>query len=164
MKIKNTRLLRGFTLIELMIVVAIMGILSVMAVPAYQDRVIRVQVGEGLNLAEFVKHSVQDYYTKYHRFPADNKAAGLPNSGKIVGNYVSDILVHDGVVTITFGSRVNRFIAGKKLVLRPAVVEGAPVVPIAWVCGTASVPEKMKVYGSNDTDIPGPHLPLDCRM
>lgn len=154
----------GFTLIELMIVIAIIGILSVMAVPAYQDRVIRTQVVEGLNLAEFVQHSIQAYYTKYHRFPSDNKAAGLPESGKIVGNFVSDVQVREGAVVITYGSRVNRFISGKKLTLRPAVVEGQPIVPIAWVCGNASVPDKMKVHGRNDTDILGPHLPIDCRM
>ena len=155
---------RGFTLIELMIVVAIMGILSVMVIPSYQDRVIRTQVGEGLNLAEFVRQSVQTYYSKRGRLPADNAALGLPESTKIIGNYVSDMAVHDGVVVITFGNRVNRFIAGKKLTLRPAVVDGYPVVPIAWICGNASVPDKMQVRGNNDTDIPAPHLPLDCRM
>lgn len=154
----------GFTLIELMIVVAILGVLSVIAVPTYQDRVIRTQVGEGLNLAEFVKQSIQAYYTKNHRFPADNAAAGLPESSKIVGNYVTDVMVQEGAVVITYGSRVNRFIDKKKLTLRPAIVEGHPVVPIAWVCGNASVPEKMKVRGRNDTDIPPPQLPIDCRM
>ncbi len=155
---------RGFTLIELMIVIVILGILSVMAIPSYQDRVIRTQVGEGLNLAEFVRQSVQEYYKKNRRMPADNAVLGLPESSKIVGNYVSNLAVQDGVVVITFGNRVNRFILGKKLSLRPAVVDGYPVVPIAWVCGNASVPEKMQVRGKNDTDILGPHLPLDCRM
>lgn len=155
---------RGFTLVELMIVVAIMGILSVMAVPSYQDRVIRTQVGEGLNLAEFVRQSVQEYYKKNHRLPPDNTALGLPPGGKIIGTYVTDLTVREGVIVVTFGNRVNRFIAGKKLSLRPAVVEGYPVVPISWVCGNASAPDKMQVHGKNDTDLPGPHLPLDCRM
>jgi type IV pilus assembly protein PilA len=154
----------GFTMIELMIVVAILGIMSVIAVPSYQDRVIRAQVGEGLNLAEFVKHSIQEYYTKNHRFPADNKAAGLPDGSLIVGNYVTGMLVHEGAVEITFGSRVNRFIANKKLTLRPAVVEGYTIVPIAWICGNASVPEKMRAHGRNTTDIPPSQLPIDCRM
>lgn len=154
----------GFTLIELMIVVAILGILSVIAVPTYQDRVIRAQVSEGLNLAEFVKQSIQAYYTKNHRFPPDNTAAGLPESSKIVGNFVSDVQVHEGAVVITYGSRVNRFIADKKLTLRPAIVDGHPVVPIAWVCGNASVPAKMQARGRNDTDIPPSQLPIDCRI
>ena len=154
----------GFTLIELMIVIAILGILSVIAVPTYQDRVIRVQVSEGINLAEFVKQSVQSYYTKNHRFPADNVSAGLPEGGLIVGNYVAGMQVEQGAVVITYGNRVNRFIANKKLTLRPAIVEGHPIVPIAWICGNATVPGKMQVHGQNATDIPSPHLPIDCRM
>lgn len=154
----------GFTLIELMIVVAILGILSVIAVPTYQDRVIRAQVSEGLDLAKFAQESIQAYYKKNHRLPANNAAAGLPESSKIVGNYVTDVLVHEGAVVVTFGNRVNRFIDKKKLALRPAIVEGYPAVPIAWVCGNASVPKKMKVRGRNDTDIPPPQLPIDCRM
>lgn len=153
----------GFTLIELMIVVAILGILSVIAVPTYQDRVIRAQVGEGLNLAEFVQQSIQTYYTKNQRFPANNAEAGLPDSGKIVGNYVTDVQVREGAVVITFGNRVNRFIDKKRLTLRPAIVDGHPVVPIAWVCGNASVPGKMQANGRNVTDIPAPQLPIDCR-
>lgn len=154
----------GFTLIELMIVVAIMGVLSVIAVPTFQDRVIRAQVTEGLNLAEFVKGSTQAYYKKHHSFPSNNLAAGLPASGKIAGNFVTDIQVRDGAVVITYGNRVNRYIENKKLTLRPAIVEGEPVVPIAWVCGNASVPGKMRVRGRNETNIPSSQLPIDCRI
>lgn len=158
------KLQHGFTLIELMIVVAIMGVLATMAMPSYQDRVIRTQVSEGINLAAFVRESVQEYYRKNRRFPADNAALGLPPSSQIVGNHVSSVAVVEGAVVITYGNRVNRFIAGKKLTLRPAVVSGHPVVPIAWVCGNASAPEKMQVAGRNDTDIPATQLPIDCRM
>lgn len=154
----------GFTLIELMVVVAIMTILATMAVPTYQDRVIRAQVTEGLNLAEFVKQSVQAHYTKNQRFPASNAAAGLPESGKIIGNYVTDVRVIEGAVVITYGNRVNRFITDKKLTLRPAFVEGHSVVPISWVCGNASTPAKMHVAGRNVTDIPPSQLPIDCRI
>lgn len=160
----RNKLQQGFTLIELMIVVAIMGILATMAMPSYQDRVIRTQVSEGINLAEFVRESVQEFYRKNRRFPADNAALGLPQSSQIVGNHVSSVAVVEGAVVITYGNRVNRFIAGKKLALRPAVVSGHPVVPIAWVCGNASAPEKMQVAGRNDTDIPATQLPIDCRM
>jgi len=153
----------GFTLIELMIVVAIIGILTTMALPSYQDRVIRAQVSEGIALADFVKQSVASYYGKTKRMPKDNAAAGMPESRLIVGNYVSDLSVREGVITITYGNRSNLHLSGKKLSLRPAVVEGHPVVPIAWVCGLASVPEPMKVAGENDTTLPAPHLPIDCR-
>ena len=153
----------GFTLIELMIVVAIIAILSSMALPSYQDRVIRAQVGEGIQMAEFARQSIAAYYARTRRMPADNAAAGLPDARLIVGNYVDEVSVRDGVLTITYGNRSNRNLAGKKLSLRPAIVEAAPAVPIAWVCGAASVPERMKAQGANATSLPPTHLPVDCR-
>lgn len=158
-----TRRPQGFTLIELMIVVAIIGILATLAAPSFQDRAIRAQVGEGLVLADFAKQSVAAYYARNHRMPADNAGAGLPPSNAIVGNFVSDVAVRNGAIVVTFGNRVNINASGKKLALRPAVVEAYPSVPIAWVCGNASVPEKMKVLGDNETTLPGPHVPIDCR-
>lgn len=153
----------GFTLIELMIVIAILGIMATYALPSYQDRVIRAQVTEGLGLSEFVKESIQAYYARNRRMPKDNAAAGLPPADKIIGNYVTDLAVSDGAIVITYGNRSNRNLAGKKVTLRPAVVEGYPAVPIAWVCGAAGAPDKMRVLGQNDTNLPGPHLPIDCR-
>ena len=153
---------QGFTLIELMIVIAIIAILSTLALPSFQDRVIKAQVSEGVALAEFVKQGVSSYYSRNKQMPKDNAAAALPPADKIMGNYVAAIKVNQGSITITYGSRANSHLAGKKLTLRPAVVEGYPAVPIAWVCGRASAPGKMKVQGGNETDLPVPHLPLDC--
>ncbi len=153
----------GFTLIELMIVIAILGIIATYAMPSYQDRVIRAQIGEGIELAGFAKQAVQAYYAKNRRMPKDNAAAGLPPADRIVGNYVTSVAVAEGGIVLTFGNRSNRNIVGKKLGLRPAVVEGHPAVPIAWVCGAAGVPEKMKALGNNATDLLAPHLPIDCR-
>ena len=96
-------------------------------------------------------------------FPASNAAAGLPVPDKIVGNYVSAVTLDNGAIHITFGNRANHAIAGKILTLRPAVVEDAPVVPVAWVCGYAEVPDKMTVHGENRTDVPEGLLPLECR-
>jgi type IV pilus assembly protein PilA len=155
--------LPGFTLIEVMIVIAIIGILSTFALPSYQDRVIRAQVSEGMSLADFVKQSVAGHYSRTRTMPRDNGAAGLPEGKLIVGNYVSEVTVRDGAIDITFGNRTNKFLAGKMLTLRPAIVPGYPVVPIAWVCGNASTPEKMKVMGENATNLPPSHLPVDCR-
>ena len=157
------RLPRGFTLIELMIVVAIMGILATIAMPTFQDRVIRSQVTEALNLADFAKRGVAEFYARSKRMPRDNSEAGLPPADRIVGNYVTALAVKDGVILVTFGNRVNVNIEGKRLAIRPAVVEGYPAVPIAWVCGNADAPNKMKVAGANETTLPGPHLPIDCR-
>jgi type IV pilus assembly protein PilA len=154
---------RGFTLIELMIVIAIMGIMATYALPSFQDRVIRAQVGEGVGLSEFARQSVQAYYTRNRSMPKDNAAAGLPPGAHIVGNYVTGVVVNQGAVVITFGNRSNRHLAGKTLTLRPAVVEGYSAVPIAWVCGAAGVPDKMRALGENQTSVPSPHLPIDCR-
>ena len=153
---------RGFTLIELMIVVAIISILATLALPSYQDRVIKAQVGEGLALADVVKHTVADYYAKYGKLPKDNARAGLPGAQKIIGNYVSAIGIVDGAINITLGNRANKHAVGKVLTLRPAIVAEANIVPISWVCGFASVPDGMVVSGKNLTTLPEYHLPLDC--
>lgn len=153
----------GFTLIELMVVISIIGILATMAMPSYQDRIIRTQVAEGHALADFARQAVATHYSRTRTMPKDNSAAGLPPADRIVGNYVTQLSVESGALHIRYGNLSNRNLAGKTLTLRPAVVEGYPQVPIAWVCGLAHVPDKMKAQGNNATDLPAPFLPLDCR-
>lgn len=154
----------GFTLIEMMIVVSIIAILSTVAVPAYVDRVVQAQVKDALNLAEVAQRAVDAFYSQKGRLPKDNLEAGLPAADKFIGNYVTAVAIADGVVTVTLGNRVNAFADGKLLSMRPAIVTGARVVPIAWVCGNASVPKGMTVAGANRTTLPPPQLPLDCRL
>ena len=96
-------------------------------------------------------------------FPADNAAAGLPSADKIVNNFISAVTVADGAINITFGNRANGIIKAKLLTLRPAIVEDAPVVPVAWVCGYAKPPGGMTVKGENKTNIPANYLPFLCR-
>ena len=154
---------RGFTLIELMIVISIVGIMATMAVPSYQDRILRAQVSEGLALAQFAQQAVQAEYTRSHVLPPNNAAAGLPPAERIVGNYVTSLVVQDGGIVMTYGNRSNRHLEGQKLSLRPATVEGYPQVPIAWVCGAADVPARMQVHGTDRTTLSQMQLPLDCR-
>lgn len=154
---------QGFTLIELMIVIAIVGLMATMAVPSYQGRVIRAQIKEGLGLAKFPQDEVQAYYFTHKKLPQDNQAAGLPPADKIVGNFVSHMQVVDGTVHMTFGNNANRNLAGRTLSIRPAVVAGYSKVPLAWVCGSANVPSQMSTTGENRTDLPSELLPLDCR-
>lgn len=155
---------RGFTLIELMIVIAIIGILATMALPSYQDRVIRSQVQESLKLGEIAKAGVQDYFkANAGQLPQDNIAAGLPRADLIVGNYTRGVKVNQGTIELTLGNRINKHVENKIISLRPAIVSGEPRVPIAWVCGHASIPDKMTVRGQNRTNIEARLLPVDCR-
>jgi type IV pilus assembly protein PilA len=153
----------GFTMIEMMAVVAVVAILAMLAVPSYLDLIVRDQIKAALPLADIAKRPIAAAWADKQTFPADNAAAGLPPAEKIVANHVSAVAVDSGAIHITFGNRVNRAIAGKVLTLRPAVVEDAPVVPVAWVCGYAEAPDKMTLHGRALTDIPESMLPMECR-
>jgi type IV pilus assembly protein PilA len=102
---------QGFTLIELMIVVAIIGILAAIAIPAYQDYTIRAQVSEGINLASGAKAAIAEYFMDTGAMPSTNAAAGLENEANIRGNYVSEVLVQGaGVVQVTYdGPQVSTY-------------------------------------------------------
>ncbi len=153
----------GFTLIELMIVISILSILATMALPSFQDRIIRTQVKEALNLSEIAKKGIEEYYNAKGDFPENNASAGLPPPEKIIGNYVTGVRVTAGVIDITLGNRINKNASGKILTLRPAIVKTAPQVPIAWVHGYASVPDGMTVVGTNNSTILPRHLPVNAR-
>ncbi|EMS1838067.1 pilin, partial [Neisseria gonorrhoeae] len=90
---------KGFTLIELMIVIAIVGILAAVALPAYQDYTARAQVSEAILLAEGQKSAVTEYYLNHGTWPKDNTSAGVASSGEIKGKYVQSVTVANGVVT-----------------------------------------------------------------
>ena len=153
----------GFTLLEMMIVLAIIAILALMMAPSYHQQSIRAQVAEALPLADLARNPVAAAWAAKRSFPADNAAAGLPPAEKIVSNLVSSVAVDAGAIHVTFGNRAYSSIRGKVLTLRPAVVEDAPIVPVAWVCGHAAPPDKMTVRGSNRTDVPKDYLPARCR-
>ena len=153
----------GFTLVEMMMVLAVIAILALMAVPSFQDQIVRDQITTALPLADVAKKPVAESWTAVQALPANNAAAGLPTDDRIVSNHVSSVLVHNGALHVTFGNRANGVINGKVLTLRPAVVKDAPVVPVAWVCGYAEAPAKMTLIGENRTNIPPRFLPYACR-
>jgi type IV pilus assembly protein PilA len=128
---------KGFTLIELMIVVAIIGILAAIAIPAYQDYTIRSQVTEGLNLAGAVKAAVAESYANDGVWPANNLAAGITDAAGTAavipsGKYVTAIQVNVGTIDITYGGQANANIATMHLALRPRLSANDDVI---WLCG-----------------------------
>src|SRR6202008_2046934 len=104
---------RGFTLVEMMVVVGIVAILALMMIPTYHQRSVREQVVEALPLAELAKTPLAARWAVARTFPADNAAAGLPPSEKIVSNLVAAVSVEGGAIHITFGNRAYSQIKGK---------------------------------------------------
>jgi type IV pilus assembly protein PilA len=150
-------------LIELMVVVAIIAILALVAMPSYQGKLVRDQIIEGSSLASLAKAPISGYWSASKTLPPDNASLGLPVADKIVSNLVRAVTVQDGAIHVTFGNRANGVLRDKTLTLRPAVVDDAPIVPVAWVCAFAKGPDKMTVRGENKTDIPREYLPVNCR-
>ncbi|EPF9419216.1 pilin, partial [Neisseria gonorrhoeae] len=136
---------KGFTLIELMIVIAIVGILAAVALPAYQDYTARAQVSEAILLAEGQKSAVTGYYLNHGEWPKDNTSAGVASASDIKGKYVKSVTVTNGVVTAQMNpSGVNKEIKGKRLSLWAKRENGS----VKWFCG-----QPVQRTGDNDDTV-----------
>jgi type IV pilus assembly protein PilA len=135
-----------------MIVVAIIAILAAIAIPAYQNYLVRAQVSEGLSLVSAAKTGVDEFATNYGTFPSTNASAGVPNAGSISGSYVSQVAVGSGgLITVTYsGPKVNTAISGDLLVLSPTNNGGS----VTWRCSPT---------GIHGTTVPLMYLPATCR-
>jgi type IV pilus assembly protein PilA len=128
---------QGFTLIELMIVVAIIGILAAVAIPSYQDYTKRAHVSEGFSLASAAKTGVAEYYASEGSFPSTNASAGITAAASITGNAVNSVTVGaGGVITIVYNTKVAN---NATVTLTPTDSGGS----IAWAC-SGSVESKLR--------------------
>ncbi|HEZ5506067.1 TPA: pilin [Neisseria meningitidis] len=156
---------KGFTLIELMIVIAIVGILAAVALPAYQDYTARAQVSEAILLAEGQKSAVTEYYLNHGEWPANNSSAGVATSSEIKGKYVKSVEVKNGVITAEMkSSGVNKEIQGKKLSLWAKRQNGS----VKWFCGQPvtrndTATDVAAANGKTADNINTKHLPSTCR-
>ncbi|MBH6054711.1 pilin [Neisseria meningitidis] len=158
---------KGFTLIELMIVIAIVGILAAVALPAYQDYTARAQVSEAILLAEGQKSAVTEYYLNHGTWPSNNSDAGVASTATdIKGKYVKEVEVKNGVVTAEMkSSGVNNEIKGKKLSLWAKRQDGS----VKWFCGqpvtraAATDADVTAANGNGNGKIDTKHLPSTCR-
>jgi type IV pilus assembly protein PilA len=153
---------KGFTLIELMIVVAIIGILAAIAIPAYRDYTVRSQVTEGLNLASAAKASVSDTFISRGVWPVDNDAAGMGASGTIRSKYVNSVAVAGGQITVTFGGDVNAEITNETIVFTPWTSANGDV---SWQCGSHAMTQTglVQVLADQPGTVDMKYRPANCR-
>jgi type IV pilus assembly protein PilA len=175
MRTTTQSLTRGFTLVELLIVVAIVGILAVVAIPAYTDYTIKAQVSEGLSLSAAAKTSIAETFASTGKAPGNRADAGMSgNELDTSGKYVKSVKVVNGRIDVEFDNNVNAKIKGKVLSLTPYETGDGSIV---WRCGAATIPDgpNVKLLGTggavvaayqagslSDIDS-GKYLPPNCR-
>lgn len=159
---RNLAVIRGFTLIELMVTIAIISILATITIPSYLISRQRSDVAEALRIADTIREDVTAYYDFNLSFPENNNQAGVPEPDLLIGNNVTSIEIEDGAIHVTLGNKAAKPLQGKILSLRPAIVTGSPKSPISWLCGSDSAVTGMEAVGKNKTDLDNAVVPASC--
>lgn len=163
----------GFTLIEMLIVIAIIAILAALAVPSITPGITSKQVAESLKKIERYKPLIQVQHqlraalpgiTENQLFPINNKdVAEMPKADEIIGNYIDHVSVKDGVITLRFSKNAHNVLQGKLLSVIPSYVANSYNQDLDWSCGYKKIPDGKKAAGDNRTNIDKQFLPLKCR-
>ncbi len=153
---------RGFTLMELMVVVAIIGILATITMPSFYKSRQRSEVVEAVRKTETIRDDVTAYYDHHLSFPSDNEQAGLPEPELLIGNRITRMQIEDGAIHVTLGNKISKPLQGKTITLRPAIVTGSPTSPISWLCGMDEPVTGMEAVGEDKTDLDRSVLPVSC--
>ncbi|CAK0745316.1 type IV pilus assembly protein PilA [Gammaproteobacteria bacterium] len=149
---------QGFTLIELMIVVAIIGILASVSIPAYQDYAIRSQTSEGVSISEGPRAAITDFWNSTGKLPSTAASAGVANATSLQGSYVSSLAVNNGKISVTFGNKASSKLNASVLEFTPFVSTGGSLI---WVCGKATPPNGQS--STDATTVNPRYLPAVCR-
>jgi len=161
--LKNCEYKQGFVLLELATVIAIIGVLAIMTLPAYIQYLKQAKVAEGIALVSNVQQAIVKYYAHTGNFPVNIQAVGLTGAQKLKGHYVTDIQVENGAIHLTFKDKTLSK-STPLLSFRPALLTANPDNHIInWVCGYTDVLQGMKPIGNNKTTIKPLYLPLSCR-
>ena len=153
---------KGFTLIELMIVVTVVGMLAASAIPQYQDYLIRAQVSEGLSLARGVELAAADFYNTNGNWPAAISGGGsnLSYTQPPSGKYVSTVTTAGGGITVLYGNAAHAKLKGNNLSLNAATTAAGSLL---WICGNATVPTGATVAATAATNVSSKYLPKNCQ-